>query len=156
MQGYLFDENAFFGNIFNKNIRALLIGRRALIALGIPVLTSDYDFWIHIDDIEGFNRVAAQFDLVPNRSAIEARAAGRYVLENDEHIDVVVARSKSTVHGDRVEFDDVWSRRIRFEIEDGKAIWIPTIEDLIRTKLFAARAKDLDDIQLLEALQEKS
>lgn len=39
--------------IARSDVRALLIGRRALIALGLPLNTRDYDFWIHIDDIQG-------------------------------------------------------------------------------------------------------
>ena len=30
----------------------MLIGRRALVLLGLPVLTADYDFWIAIEDRE--------------------------------------------------------------------------------------------------------
>jgi hypothetical protein len=30
----------------SRQVAALLIGRRALVALGIPVLTADYDFWL--------------------------------------------------------------------------------------------------------------
>ena len=51
MRGSEFDEAAFFQAIARSGARALLIGRRALVALGLPVLTADYDFWIHIDDI---------------------------------------------------------------------------------------------------------
>ena len=43
------DERAFFGAIDASGARALLIDRKALIALGMPVLTADYDFWIHTD-----------------------------------------------------------------------------------------------------------
>ena len=39
------------------------------------------------------------FDLVPNRTPDEARAVGRYVLENDERVDLLVARRVSTVAG---------------------------------------------------------
>ncbi len=45
MQGSDFDEGEFFRAISASGSRALLIGRRALIALGIPLLTADYDFW---------------------------------------------------------------------------------------------------------------
>ena len=45
-----FDERAFFAAIASSGVRALLIGRRALIALGMPVMTSDYDFRIAADD----------------------------------------------------------------------------------------------------------
>jgi hypothetical protein len=51
VQATEFDEEALFSAIACSGVRALLIGRRALVALGIPVLTADYDLWIHIDDI---------------------------------------------------------------------------------------------------------
>ena len=54
-----FDELAFFRAIHRSGARALLIGRRALVLLGLPVLTADYDFWIGIDDIAAFNEAAA-------------------------------------------------------------------------------------------------
>jgi hypothetical protein len=53
-----FDEGSFFRAIAASGARAILIGRRALIALGIPVLTADYDFWVHPDDIEALRRPA--------------------------------------------------------------------------------------------------
>ena len=152
MQGSAFDEGEFFLAIDRCGARVVMIGRRALIALGVPVLTADYDFWLHRDDIEVFNRAAEPFDLFPNRNPEEARASGRYVLENDEHVDVLVARQRSTVHGETVQFEDVWNRRLTMRC--GAAdVSVPTIDDLIRTKLFAARPKDLEDIQLLESLR---
>jgi len=55
MRGGEFDETLFFRAIQDAGVRALLIGRRALVLLGLPVLTADYDFWIAIDDIAAFN-----------------------------------------------------------------------------------------------------
>jgi hypothetical protein len=55
MEGTEFDEADFFRSIASSGVRALLIGRRALVALGIPVLTADYDFWIHPDDATALN-----------------------------------------------------------------------------------------------------
>jgi hypothetical protein len=46
MEGTEFDEIEFFRRIGESGARALLIGRRALVALGLPVLTADYDFSI--------------------------------------------------------------------------------------------------------------
>jgi hypothetical protein len=43
MEATAFDEEALFSAIARSGVRALLIGRRALVALGIPVLTADYD-----------------------------------------------------------------------------------------------------------------
>ena len=58
-----FDELAFFRAIHESGARALLIGRRALVLLGLPVLTADYDFWIAMDDIANFNAAAGTVDL---------------------------------------------------------------------------------------------
>jgi hypothetical protein len=147
-----FDEGEFFRSIAASGARALLIGRQALIALGVPVLTRDYDYWIHIDDIGQFNEAVLSLGFAPNRSADEARARGRYVLENDERVDVLVARSVSTVGGVRVPFDDVWLRRVELELSPGIKVELPSIADLILTKQFGARPKDAEDIRLLQEL----
>ena len=135
--------------------RALLIGRRALVVLGLPVLTADYDFWLHIDDVDRFNEAAAPFNLVPTHGAAEARRRGRYVLENDERVDVLIARSASTVDGSAVAFDDLWARRRKTPLSTDASVNLPSIPDLILTKRFAARPKDLEDIRLLRILQQE-
>ncbi|MGQ0734513.1 MAG: hypothetical protein ACT4QD_12765 [Acidobacteriota bacterium] len=148
-----FDECAFFRSLADSHARALLIGRRAMVVLGLPVLTADYDFWLHIEDIESFNSVAGRFDLTPTLQPEEARRQGRYVVENDEHVDVLVARSVPTVDGVNVEFEDLWNRRRSEGVAEGVVVHLPTIPDLILTKRFAARPKDLEDIRLLEILR---
>jgi hypothetical protein len=148
-----FDESDFFRILEGSGARVLLIGRRALIALGLPLLTADYDLWIHIDDIETLNHAVEPMDLVPNRSPTEARTVGRYVLENGEHVDVLVARSVSTRDGIRVSFEDVWSRREELIYEANVRLAIPSIDDLILTKRWSMRDKDVSDIRLLEQLK---
>ena len=155
MQGSEFDETEFFRAIAASGARALLIGRRALVALGIPVLTADYDFWLHIDDIAPFNAAVELQGLFPTRTPDEARGRGRYVLENDERVDVLVARTVPTVDGVRVSFEDVWSRRRPLEVALGIAVAVPSLDDLILTKRFGGRPKDLEDIRLLEALRKE-
>lgn len=153
MKGSEFDELAFFTAIDASGARAMLIGRRALVVLGLPVLTADYDFWLHAEDVDRFNTAAAPFDLVPTHPPGEARLRGRYVLENDERVDVLIARAVPTIDGQNVVFDAVWSRRRRAVLSPGLAVTLPTIDDLILTKRFAARPKDLEDIRLLEILK---
>ncbi len=152
MQAADFDELGFFRAVASSGARALLIGRRALVVIGIPVLTADYDFWIHIDDIEAFNLAAAPFDLRPTHSPADARARGRYILENGERVDVLIARAVPTVDGTRVAFDDVWARRRSRPLTSEVAVILPSIADLILTKRFAARPKDVEDIRLLSLL----
>jgi hypothetical protein len=153
MEASQFDEAEFFAAIAGSSARAILIGRRALIALGLPLLTRDYDFWIHGDEIHLFNAAVARFGLFPNRPPEEAHAFGRYVLENDERVDVIVARTVFTVDKVRVAFDDVWTRRQSIEISPGVKTAIPSLDDLILTKRFGGRPKDAEDIRMLEALR---
>jgi hypothetical protein len=156
VHGSEFDETDFFRSIAACGARALLIGRRALIALGIPVLTADYDFWLHIDDIATFNEALAGLGLFPTRAPKEARERGRYVLENDERVDVLVARSAPTVDGVQVAFDELWPRRQALEIAAGVTVAVPALDDLILTKRLGGRPKDLEDIRLLEALRKEA
>ena len=155
MEASHFNEGEFFAALSAMEARALLIGRRALIALGLPLLTFDYDFWIHGEDIAAFNTAASGFDLFPSHSPEEARGRGRYVLENDEKVDVLVARSVFTVDKVKVVFDDVWGRRRLIELSPGVHTTIPSLDDLILTKRFGARPKDAEDIRMLEALRDQ-
>jgi hypothetical protein len=153
VEGAEFDESAFFHAVGSSGARALLIGRRALIALGIPVLTSDYDFWLHIDDIEKLNAAVERFDMFPNRTPEEARQRGRYALENTEHVDLLLSRAVPTIDGKRVVFDDVWARRQSIEVAPGISVALPSLDDLTDTKSFAGRPKDAEDLRLLQALR---
>jgi hypothetical protein len=92
---------------------------------------------------------------LPNRSPDEARAFGRYLLENDERVDVLVARAMPTVDGERVYFEQIWERRQAVDVGDGVFVQLPALDDLIRTKRFASRARDRDHIRLLETLRTK-
>jgi hypothetical protein len=148
-----FDERSFFSAVHTSGVRALLIGRRALVLLGLPLLTADYDYWIAIDDIERFNALAAAFQQHPTRTAADARRHGRYVLENDEHIDVLVARSVPTLHGLPVDFEGLWTRRQTIDVGT-VPVCIPSLDDLILTKQIASRPKDLEDVRLLRILKE--
>ena len=152
MQASPFDELAFFRAIANSGARALLIGRRALIALGLPVMTRDYDFWIHGDDIALFDAALRPLEMYPTRTPEEARANGRYVIEGDEHVDVLVARAVGTIDGTMVAFEDLWPRRIELPLAEDVTIAMPSVEDLILTKKFAARPRDADDVRWLEQL----
>ncbi len=145
-----FDEQGFFRALAEGGVRYLLIGRRAIAALGAPVLTSDYDLWIELDDTGKLNEIARRFDLEPACTADEARQRGRYVLEGPEHVDVIVARAKSTVDGVELRFVDAYSRRTT---SAATAVSLPSIDDLILTKRWAMRPKDVLDINFLDSLR---
>lgn len=152
MEGTEFDERAFFQGIAHSGARALLIGRRALVALGLPLLTADYDFWVHPDDVARFNAAVEPVGLFPTHTPEDVRRRGRYVLENDEHVDVLATRSVPTVDGVAVVFDDLWNRRQTLHVDADTPVTIPSLADLILTKRFAARPKDIEDVRLLQTL----
>lgn len=139
-----------------SSARVLLIGRRALIVLGAPVMTSDFDLWVCFDDVEKLNHAFFAIDHFPNHPPEVARQRGRYVLENSQHVDVMVARSKSTPDGITLDFEAAWGRRLAITALPGVEIFVPSIDDLITTKRWASRAKDIADIQLLERLRRHS
>ncbi|MBX3197149.1 MAG: hypothetical protein KF894_03245 [Labilithrix sp.] len=148
-----YDDADVLRALASSGARALVIGRRALIILGLPVMTNDYDVWIHIDDIEKLNTAFSELDHFPSKTPDAARRTGRYVLDNGERIDVLVARFASTKDGTtRLDFDAAWSRRQVVEVTDGVEVALPCVADLIITKRWSARQKDIGDIQLLEAL----
>lgn len=155
MEGTEFDEAEFFRAIARSGARAVLIGRKALVVLGLPVLSADYDFWIHAEDAAVFNGALEQFGLRPSHPPEEARKRGRYVLENDEKVDVLVARAVSTIDGKSLVFDDVWTRRQSLTVAEGVSVSLPALEDLIATKRIVARPKDAEDIRLLEGLRKR-
>lgn len=124
--------------------------------LGLPVLTADYDFWIAIGDTAAINAAAAEVALTPSVPPEAAKARGRYSLENDEPVDVIVAREVPTVDGALVRFDDVWARRRALTLPPDVEIQVPALDGLILTKRFANGPKDLEDIRPLTVLKEAS
>ena len=146
-----FDEGEFFRVLAACGARILLIGRRALIAIGIPVMTADYDLWIPSSDAEKLNAALATLGMFPNREPEEARKVGRYVVENGERVDVLIARQVSTVDGVHAVFDELYARSVVVPVTGGASIRVPSIADLILTKRFAVRARDIADIRLLES-----
>jgi len=150
----LFDEAELFDAIARGGSRVLLIGRRAMIALGLPVLTADYDLWTHRDDIAELNEAVRALGFEPTHLPDAARRRGRYVLEDGQHIDVLVAKSKPTRDSStRLSFDEAWARRLTMQYAEGVTLCVPCIDDLIITKRWGMRDKDVADIRLLESLE---
>lgn len=82
-------------------------------------------------------------DSVPAADGRDARVRGRGVAA------AVTAKT-----GEVVRFEDVWTRRQEVALAGGQAcVRLPSIDDLILTKKFALRPRDLEDIRLLEALK---
>ena len=93
------------------------------------------------------------FDEVAFLRAIAASGARALLLQNDETVDVLVARSVPTADGAWAVFDELWEGRQTAELVPGVPVALPSLEGLIVTKRIAARPKDLEDIRMLEALR---
>ena len=65
----------------------------------------------------------------------------------------VELREVPTIDGVRVSFQDLWEHREIVHVTSGLDIAIPSLDDLIATKRFAARPKDAEDIRMLEVLR---
>ena len=77
MESDEFYDEDFFRVVQASGARALLIGRRALVALGAPVMTTDYDLWLHREDIERLNTAFEAVGHFPNHPPSVARERGR-------------------------------------------------------------------------------
>ena len=58
-----------------------------------------------------------------------------------------------TLDGARIEFDDVWTCRQIVSLASDIEVPLPSFDDLIATKRFGTRPKDLEDIRLLQVLK---
>jgi len=121
----------------------------ALVVLGLPVMTADYDFWLHIDDIEAFNACPTHLTCCPHSA--RTRPASGPLCAGERR---TRRRADFPVHANRggptVTFDEMWARRQAVPLNDTTMVTLPSVRDLILTKRFAARPKDLEDIRLIE------
>lgn len=105
--------------------------------------------------IAALNASLEPLELCPNRPPEEARRLGRYVLEGDERVAVLVARQVSTRDGVPLRFEDAWARRKTIAYTPSVSLAVPCIDDMILTKRRSLRPKDVDDIAMLEKLKQR-
>jgi hypothetical protein len=136
---------------FNRmGIKYLIIGRRAVVLYGAPVLTADFDFWI------------ATADRLKTLSYFEAKGCGlsepmdtkKPIIQayaGPRKIDLFFHRSVQNIEGDLIEFDSCYENAtIKEDPGQGILFRIPSIDDLIRTKkIRKENVKDLQDIEYL-------
>lgn len=146
-------ELGFFDIIkdFNQlEIRYLIIGRRAAVLYGAPVLTADYDFWI---DAADRTRVLDYF-INKDCSLPEPEDSLKPVVQvyaGPSKIDLFFHRSIRNVEGDLIEFATCYENATIKEDPDLDIFFrIPSIDDLIKTKkIRKENVKDLQDIEYL-------
>jgi hypothetical protein len=137
---------------FNRQkIRYLIIGRRAVILYGGPVLTADHDLWIHPDDKKKtllllLEKFGVELSHPPDtEKPIVAGFSGM------KKYDLFFQKSVRNIEGDTIEFEDCYKNSIlKKDLKEDVSFRIPSIDDLIRLKkIRKPNVKDEQDIEYL-------
>jgi len=150
-------EVKFFDLIqeFNRqHIRYLIIGRRAVILYGGPVLTADHDLWIHpVDKKKALSILLEKFgfELSHPPDTKKPIVTG---FSGMKKYDFFFQKSVRNLENDTIEFEECYKNStIKEDTAEDVSFRIPSIEDLIRLKkIRRPNVKDEQDIEyLLEA-----
>jgi len=134
-----------------RKIRFLIIGRRAVILYGGPVLTADSDLWIHPDDKKKTLSLLSEelgFELSYPPDTKKPIVSGYSGLRR---YDLFFQRSVRNIERETIEFEDCYINSvIKEDPEEDIQFRIPSIDDLIRLKkIRKPNVKDEQDIQYL-------
>jgi len=142
---------------FNRlEIRYLIIGRRAVILYGAPVLTGDNDIWIYTGDRrKALSLLAEKFDFELSHP-VETKRPIVTGFSGMKKYDLFFQKSARNVENDTVEFEECYRNSVLIE-DPAKSISfrVPSLDDLVRLKkMREPNAKDEQDIEyLLKAKQ---
>jgi hypothetical protein len=140
----------------HQKIQYLIIGRRAVILYGGPVLTADHDLWIHPADKKKTLTLLLEkfgFELSDSPDTKKPIVTG---FSGMEKYDLFFQRSVKNIENETIEFDECLKNSIMKEdLEEDVQFRIPSIDDLIRLKkIRKPNVKDEQDIEyLLKAKQ---
>jgi len=147
-------EVSFFKLIRQLNrrkIRYLIIGRRAVILYGGPVLTADTDLWIHPEDKKTalsllLNELGLEISHPPDtKKPIVSGFSGL------KKFDLFFQKSIRNIENETIEFEDCYKNSIlKEDPKEDVSFRIPSIDDLIRLKkIRKPNVKDEQDIEYL-------
>lgn len=151
----LFDFPTLVGELDQRGVRFLLIGRQAMILRGAPVHTFDYDLWVDPD------ARASLFDHLVRERGFEASADPKgaapliSVFAGHEKLDLFLFREVRNREGETLTFDQAWQDATLFEDPDAPSFRVraPSIAHLVLLKkLRPPNRKDDEDIKYLLAL----
>jgi hypothetical protein len=134
-----------FGFFESHDVRYVVIGGIAAILHGVPRATFDLDILIEPTDENAQRLLDALQDAGLGTAAL---TTAREIIENT--ITVFEDKVRIDVQTDTpgIQFAEVWDRRERMEY-DGQVLFVLRKEDVIASKLAAARPVDLEDVRLL-------
>jgi hypothetical protein len=156
-----FDFIRFIKALNKEKVRYLLIGRWAVAYYGAPVVTADYDFWIHPGDRKKFLNLLSGLYEAELPAEEKQRQPFLTIYVGPDQIDCFFVRRMTNREGQELGFDQVYSRSKRIRDQrSGFSIRLPHIDDLIALKKFdppdsLKRARNLEDIRYLLTLKKK-
>ena len=147
-------EVKFFDLIrsFNRQrIRYLIIGRRAVILYGGPVLTADHDLWIHpVDKKKALSILLGKFGFELSHPP-DTRKPVVTGFSGMKKYDFFFQKSVRNFEKETIEFEECYKNStIKEDSAEDVSFRIPSIEDLIRLKkIRRPNVKDEQDIEYL-------
>ena len=134
----------------SESVRYLIIGRRAVILYGGPVMTADYDLWIHPGDKKKTLTILESLDMELSQP-VDTRRPMVTAFSGSRKLDLFFHKSITNFRGDVINFDECYAAAETAEDPDAAVSFrIPAIKDLIKMKqIREPNAKDGQDIEFL-------
>ncbi|MGB9627241.1 MAG: hypothetical protein ACPL6D_01155 [Thermodesulfobacteriota bacterium] len=137
--------------LHRQKIRYLIIGRRAVILYGAPILTADHDLWIHPEDKKKTLLLLYEklgFEL---SHSIDTKRPIITGFSGMKKYDLFFHRSIKNIEGETIEFEDCYQKSVlKEDSREHISFRIPSIDDLIRLKkIRKPNVKDEQDIEYL-------
>lgn len=133
-----------------ERIRYIIIGRRALILYGIPVMTADYDLWISPEDREKTLTLLEKMGIELSEHPTTKKLIV-FAYSSTKKFDLFFHRTITNLDGEKIIFDDCYQNAVTADSSNkAPQILIPSIDDLIKMKKIRnGSAKDIQDIEYL-------
>lgn len=149
----MFDPIKLIDKFNKKDIQYLLIGRQAVIQYGAPLVSADFDFWVHPRDRQRtFDILVKEFEAEPSCDVSTKRPFIHFYLRED-NVDVFFVKTISTSKGKKLQFDECYKNSVRkSESKTDFFVRIPSLADLIKLKE-TGREKDKVDIDYLKKVK---
>jgi predicted nucleotidyltransferase len=144
------DAEKLLKSLKENKVRFVIIGATAFPIHGYSRATLDIDIFIepNTQNAERARKALAEFGYDVNDISVEDLLAKKilirqYLVETDIHPFVTGA-----------DFESVWDHKVKGKF-GGTFVWFASLDDLIKMKRAAGRAKDIEDLKFLLALKRK-
>ena len=131
----------------DSGVEFLLVGAYAMAAHGHPRATGDLDIWVRANPENAVKVLVAlsRFGAPLHDLTIEDLSTPGMIFQ----IGVEPSRIDILTEISGVIFSDAWKRKLSIEM-NGCSMSVIGLEDLIKNKRAAGRAKDIADVETLE------